>query len=207
MTPTQQANQERKEKESDNQWNKSLMIIGLEQWVKLKSNEINDNELSTILNTIYNDITFKSNCVSFSSKLLQKLKIYNKDNIIAITKFIDYVLNEFDVDPYNDKSRLTDLYLQLLALKLRILDNNQLAYEKFIPDENIWMKHKQWKQSETAFNNVIPNLMDALCESESFVGSIESANVQTMIEITKHGLSKAPVAYLTVEYKHFKINQ
>ena len=200
MTTTNEA--KNNDNDNKNGWNKS--IISLEQWIKLKKENIWENELITILNTMYNEC--QANSGPFSKSLIKQLKQYHKDNIVTTTLFIDYVLNELNYD-YQNQSKLIDLYLELLTLKLQILNNNDLAYEKFMSDENILYKKNKWTQSEAKFDVLIPNLMDTFTKSQTIVASISSHDVQTIIKITKHAMASKPVYYLTIECNDYKINQ
>ena len=180
----------------------STMIQDIQQWIKAKKEDISENDLLTIFNTICNS---KCKDGQYSQRSINQLKNYFQNNLCTLNKFIHHVLKQLD-QHYENYSKLIDLYFELITLKLQIVDNNEKACNKFISSDNIFLTKYQWQHCESKLNVVIPNFMDTLTSSKILVvGIIQSPDKQTIIKIIRHSLSAHCVYHLTFEYTDYKI--
>lgn len=203
-TPNEAKSSESNENYNDNDGLFQLLaMIGMEEWVKLKKKNIGNDEFLSILQSLYNQN--QCNPGNFSKLSIAKLKHYLEENVCKFTHFLNYILNQLEKDSAN-QSRLIDLYLEMISVRLAIANMNQLAIDHFQCMDNIWMTQNRWKDTEQIFNVMIPNVLDSFSKTETMTASLTCDDIKTIIKITKHGASTESAYYLTIECKHYKRN-
>jgi len=184
--------------------NASVSIKFIKSWKDKKIQELKVNKLSVMIKEM---IEKKQKGYNDEEDNLQKLMKFYDENITKITSFIELVLNlcEPTIPNY---SKLIDLYLELLELKLKMIDNNDIAFEQFI-GKNLFYTRKTWSMVEKIDNFQLPIYIEAHASGNTskYVSNIESNDTQTVVIIKKSSLNIShlplPFEFLTMECLNF----
>lgn len=182
----------------------TVSIQYIKQWTINKMQNIENNELLNILKEMS-----KQNGNENSKDYWTKLTKFFNDNICQVSSFIEMVSSNLSQPNNPNYGEMIDLYLQLIDLNLKMLNNNQIAYEQFVcNNKHLLFNSDIWRQIERKLNVEIPTFIDATRNGTSinYVGNLESIDLQTVIIVKKsllHSAGYKPVQYLTMEYLNY----
>ena len=187
-----------------------VSINTIREWMnETKIKITSNNELLTIWNKTneeMKDMNVSKGNEYFKQKFNQLYKLLIQD-IKKAQLYRKIVLNALNSNTQNNK-QLIDLNLHLMNLEYDIISQNELAFEQFLPQKNLYTIDT-WSKQEEKCNSVVEPFIARKGIITNHIGTLRSKGFQTIISI-KSSLAFDPagnkIQYFTMNYSHLDLN-
>ena len=184
----------------------SLSIQEIIQWKDKKKQELKNGnpwiiklkEIDTQNMDMNGQITNQLFAQKANSVKLREMIVLQLKDLRKVSLFIDFITDLCEKN-YPNHSQLVDLYLELVTLKLEMINHRDDSIHYFSPKDILFSK-QSWKLVEDQFN------IEAKSKGttkENYVGYVESTDTKTIIIMNKLHLkyvnSKHPVIWLSMQ--------